>query len=52
MSFMFSSLVREILFTGSNELDEGTTEFCVMKALFEGFAKNGNTDKFYGANHA
>ena len=23
-----------------------------MKAVFEGFTKNGNTEKFYGANHA
>ena len=23
-----------------------------MKALFEGYAKNGNTEKFYGAHYA
>ena len=36
----------------SKELDKGTTEFSVLKAVFEGFVKNGNTEKFYGATHA
>lgn len=31
------------------ELEEGTTEFSVMKVLFKGYAKNQNTEKFYGA---
>ena len=33
-------------------LEEGTQEFSVMKALFEGYSKNGNAEKFYGNYYA
>lgn len=33
-------------------LEEGTHEFSVMKALFEGYSKNGNAEKFYGNYYA
>lgn len=33
-------------------LEEGTQEFSVMKALFEGYSKNGNAEKFYGSYYA
>ena len=40
------------LISTTEELEEGTTDFSVMKALFEGYVKNGNTEKFYGAYYA
>ena len=33
-------------------IEEGTQEFSVMKALFEGYSKNGNAEKFYGNYYA
>lgn len=47
---MFSTSIRnELRSYKHKELEGGSTEFSVMKALFEGYAKNGNTEKFYGA---
>ncbi|XP_068707470.1 uncharacterized protein [Montipora foliosa] len=43
---VFSTSIRNELSSYKHkELEEGSTEFSVMKALFEGYAKNGNTEK-------
>lgn len=50
---VFSTSIRNELSSYKHkELEERSTEFSVMKALFEGYAKNGNTEKFYGAYYA
>ena len=52
-SELFSTNIRNELSSYKHkELEEGTTEFSVMKVLFKGYAKNRNTEKFYGAYYA
>lgn len=45
---VFSTSIRnELSLYQYKELEEGTKEFLVMKALIEGYSKNGNVEKFY-----
>lgn len=42
-----ASLRNELNLYRYEQLDGGTVEFSVLKALYEGYLKNGNTEKFY-----
>lgn len=45
---VFSTSIRnELSLYQHKEFEEGTEEFLVMKALIEGYSKNGNIEKFY-----
>ena len=43
-----ASLKRELNLYTSEQVQEGTEEFGKLKTIYEGFAKNGNAEKFYG----
>jgi len=47
-----TSLRNELDLYEHEQLEEGTPEFSVMKTLYEGYLKNGNTEKFYGNYYA